>query len=157
MNNKNSTINILLSTLVSVLLIVLSYLLSKVDPIETFLGQYINSQWQLVVVLLITFLLCWIIPYWHSKRKNNRDTLSNKILFNDYDHIDPPGYYKHKLTGRNFCKPCLVKNVHSELSTDGNGKLYCPSCNKPVEKILAACVGYDPPSPQRLTERFSKK
>jgi len=130
------------------------YLLTKIDPVESFLGQYINAQWQLVALLALTLLLCWLIPYWRSPNIKQPKGLN---LFTDFDHIESPGYYKDKKTGRKFCKPCLTKNVLSELSTTPNGKLYCPSCDKPVEKLVAASASYDPPPIRRLTERFKNK
>jgi len=100
------------------------------------LGQVLPSEstslltpTQLVKLVVIIFLLllsmtfCYILLY---------RTFTKKPNIKDYDLINPPGFLKHKKTGKYYCQPCLLKDhIASELSSVVTEKhLVCHCCDK---------------------------
>ncbi len=56
---------------------------------------------------------------------------SKKPKMKDYDHISPPGFYKHKINGEYYCKRCLLKyNIAVPLSPSSNKEFHCRLCNE---------------------------
>jgi len=80
---------------------------------------------KLVVILSLLFLamsFCYIFLY---------RTFSKKPKIGDYNPINPPGFLKHRRTGKYYCYRCLVKDHRvSELSIVlPENKLVCRCCD----------------------------
>jgi len=58
--------------------------------------------------------------------------LLRKPSIKDYDLVNPPGFLKHKTTGKYYCQRCLLKDhIASELSSVVTEKhLVCHCCDK---------------------------
>jgi len=77
----------------------------------------------ILISLLLTISACYIFLFVAYTKKPN---------IKDYDLINPPGFLKHRKTGKYYCQPCLLKNhIASELSpVVTENKLVCHCCDK---------------------------
>lgn len=67
----------------------------------------------------------------------------NKPNVSDYEFINPPGCFKHKITGLYFCQPCLLKNdIPSQLTWVNAYGMQCKCCGEPYKIDLAktSCI-----------------
>lgn len=69
----------MLKTLSTTVLPILGgYLLSKADPIATFFSPYLQTPWQLPVLLSLVLLLCVLIPYKYRRKNVAQSDLPSK-------------------------------------------------------------------------------
>ncbi len=89
------------------------------------------SPTQILKIAVTTFLLflamsfCYILLYRAFVKKPN---------LKDYEIINPPGFIKHKKTGRYYCQPCLInRHIASELSVMSEKEFQCRVCKEPYK------------------------
>ncbi len=94
---------------------------------------------KLVVTLSLLFLamsFCYVLLY---------RTFSKRPRSKDYEHISPPGFYKHKITGEYFCKKCLLKDkIAVPLSPSNTKEFHCRLCNETykIDYNVLICNSY---------------
>lgn len=113
----------------ALLLIILSGMLffdlGQVLPSESTNLLTPTQMVKLVVIIFLLFLgmsFSYILLY---------KAFSKKPKIGDYDPINPPGFLKHRRTGKYYCYRCLVKDhIVSELSIVlPENKLVCRCCD----------------------------
>lgn len=79
------------------------------------------SEILLISLLILISYLIVSVPFVLKKKPNLKD----------YEQINPPGYMQHKVTGKKYCQPCLIKlHRKSELSSINEKLLMCRCCNE---------------------------
>jgi hypothetical protein len=96
-------------------------------------------QPKITIILLLLFLAisaCYLLLFL---------AYSKKPKIKDYDLINPPGFLKHKKTGKYYCQPCLVnKHIESELSVISEKEFQCRVCKEPykIDYSVLICNSY---------------
>jgi len=87
----------------------------------------------LVILLLLTITFCFLIAIIiHSSKSSN---------IQNYEFINPPGFLKHKKSGKYYCQTCFIKdNIISELSLMSLDKYQCRLCKEPYKEISASKI-----------------
>lgn len=77
----------------------------------------------ILISLLLAISACYVLLFVAYTKKPN---------IKDYDLINPPGFLKHKGTGKYYCQPCLqTRHIASELSVVKKDEMFCRNCKEP--------------------------
>ncbi len=126
--------------------------------IDKIIPLWLKERSHQSIWLLISFLIigCWSLPATHSLIQTipqltnpimakititlfllslglmaSLGILHRKPNLKDYEIINPPGFMKHRKTGRYYCHPCLFsKQIASPLSVMSEKEFQCRICKE---------------------------
>jgi len=86
------------------------YLCGIISFLATVFSTY---KVQFGIIGIAAFIIAFIV---HGK--DSSKSKKSEIRPENYNFVDPPGYFTHKTKGGKFCPHCLPKGSLSPLSTD---------------------------------------
>lgn len=91
----------------------------------------LTKEWiEKIILILLLVLIGLMLSLFILHRKNKE-----KIKIQEFNFVDPPGYYTHPEYSYPICPSCLIKNnLKSPVSKEG----YCTVCKEPISGTLVS-------------------
>lgn len=91
------------------------------------------SQTPLWVTIVLVLLVLLVFAYCYLKTAKSNQSLKpplSVLNLEEYDYIEDPGFYIHKVTKRKICGKCADQNKLKNLSFHAEKGLICRRCGE---------------------------
>ena len=91
------------------------------------------SQTPLWVTIVLVLLVLLVFAYCYLKTAKSNPSLKpplSVLNLEEYDYIEDPGFYIHKVTKRKICGKCADQNKLKNLSFHAEKGLICRRCGE---------------------------